>query len=129
MRDFGRNMKVREVMTRGIMDIDGDATAEEAMRKMHEWRVSSLLSDGGIVTWRDILSKVIAQGKNPQDVRVKEIMSNPVVTVHPDATVEDIAKIISNREIGKFPVADDNGIVGFVSSSDVLRAMVLEGRG
>jgi len=127
MRDFGRNMKVREVMTRGIMDIDGDASVEEAMSKMHEWRVSSLLSDGGIVTRRDILAKVIARGRSPDEVRVKEIMSNPVVTVHPDATVEDMAKIISNREIGKFPVVDD-GVVGFISSSDVLKALALEGR-
>jgi len=113
-------------MTRGTINIGREATVAEAIEKMHDCRISSLLVDEGIVTRRDVLAKVIAPGRNPAKVKVSEIMSDSLVTVHPDASVEDMAKIIHKREIGKFPVADDNGIVGFVSSGDVLKAVVLE---
>ena len=119
-------MRIRDVMTRGTINIGREATVLEAIEKMHDCRISSLLVDEGIVTRRDVLAKVIAPGRNPAEVRVSEIMSDSLVTVHPDASVEDMAKITHKREIGKFPVADDNGIVGFVSSSDVLKAVVLE---
>ncbi|MBU4266954.1 MAG: CBS domain-containing protein [Candidatus Altiarchaeales archaeon] len=120
-------MRIREVMTRGTINIGGEATVMEAIEKMHDCRVGALVVDNSaIVTRRDVLAKVIAPGRNPAEVKVSEIMSDSLVTVHPDATVEDMAKIIHKREIGKFPVADDNGIVGFVSSGDVLKAVVLE---
>ena len=114
-------------MTRGTINIGREATVLEAIEKMHDCRISSLLVDDGIVTRRDVLAKVIAPGRNPAKVKVSEIMSDSLVTVHPDASVGDMAKIIHKREIGKFPVADDNGVVGFVSSGDVLKAVVLEG--
>jgi len=122
-------MRVFEVMTGGVLRIDEDETVKEAMRKMHEWRISSLIvGNEGIVTRRDILTKAIAREKNPEETKVGEIMSNPVVTVHPDATVEEMLRLVREKDIGKFPVAHKGKIVGFISSGDVLRAMVLENK-
>jgi len=119
-------MRVFEVMTRGVLRVDEDETVKEAMRKMHEWRVSTLVSGDGIVTRRDILM-MIGDGKRPEEVKVGEICK-PAVMIHPDATVEEMLRLVREKDIGKFPVAHKGKIVGFISSGDVLRAMVLENK-
>ncbi len=121
-------MKINEIMTSGIISIERDAPVSEAMKKMLDRRVSSLIIEKGngkgygIITRKDIITKIIAEGKNPKEILVKEFMSEPLHTISPDKDVEETARLMAEMDIRRFPVMQDNKIIGLVSNTDILRA-------
>jgi len=126
-------MYVHEVMTRGVITIERDASAAEALKKMMDRRVTSLLverggtlDDYGIVTRKDLLDKVVAAGGNPHDVKVKEIMSEPLLNINSNIRVENVARLMAKTGIRRFPVLDNGQVVGLVSNSDIIKAYALE---
>jgi CBS domain-containing protein len=97
---------------------------------MNKFSVSSLIvsSEGdivGIVTERDILTRVVASGQNPEEVTVREIMSEPIIVVNPDTPLEQAVQIMLMERIKKLPVMDKDGekvkLVGILSMTDVAR--------
>ncbi|MFP3905195.1 MAG: CBS domain-containing protein, partial [Armatimonadota bacterium] len=89
----------REIMTTGVVMIDGIATVAEAIAKMKQQGVRALIVDRreeddayGIVTQRDICYKVLAEGLDPNEVKVHEIHSKPLVVVNPDLDVKYVAR-------------------------------------
>ncbi|MBU4406040.1 MAG: CBS domain-containing protein, partial [Candidatus Altiarchaeota archaeon] len=93
-------MYVHEVMTRGVITIERDASAAEAMKKMMDRRVTSLLverggtlDDYGIITRKDLIDKVVAAGGNPHEVKVREIMSEPLLNINSNIRVENVARL------------------------------------
>ena len=115
-----------EVMTRHVVDVSPDATVAEAIEKMKQWNVSSLLvqrmSPGdtwGFVSQTDIVEKVIAEGREPGQVLVQEIMTKPVITVPPNCSLMDCAALMARADIRRVLVFDGQDIVGIVSSSDI----------
>ncbi len=126
-------MYVHEVMTRGVITIERDASAAEALKKMMDRRVTSLLverggtlDDYGIITRKDLLDKVVAAGGNPHDVKVKEIMSEPLLNINSNIRVENVARLMARTGIRRFPVLDNGQVVGLVSNSDIIKAYALE---
>jgi len=118
-----------DVMTRDVVSIHADATVAEAMQLMYDKRVSSLLVEPlsdldthGFVSRRDIVEKVVAQGRQPEDCRVTDIMSKPLVTVPPDCALQDCAILMSRTSIRRVLVFDGRKIVGIVSNTDILKA-------
>ncbi|MFQ5341682.1 MAG: CBS domain-containing protein [Anaerolineae bacterium] len=118
-----------DVMTRDVVSIHAEATVAEAMQLMYDKRVSSLLVEPrsdldthGFVSRRDIVEKVVARGRQPEDCRVMDIMSKPLVTVPPDCALRDCAILMSNTSIRRVLVFDGRKIVGIVSNTDILRA-------
>ncbi|MFQ5593706.1 MAG: CBS domain-containing protein [Anaerolineae bacterium] len=119
-----------DVMTRDVVSIHHDATVAEAMQLMYEKRVSSLLIEPrsdlvdthGFVSRRDIVEKVVAKGRRPEDCRVAEIMSKPLVSVPPDCALRDCAILMNRASIRRVLVFDGRKIVGIVSNTDILRA-------
>jgi CBS domain-containing protein len=84
---------VRDVMARRVFLVEANSSAKNAARMMNKFSVSSLIvsSEGdivGIVTERDILARVVASGQNPEEVTVREIMSEPIIVVNPDTPLE-----------------------------------------
>jgi len=81
----------------------------------------------GMVTASDMIEKVIAEGANPTEVYVRDIMSTPVVTVNESATIGEAAELMSEYMIGKLPVVDDaGGLVGIVTSLELARWLAKE---
>lgn len=126
-------MYVHEVMTRGVITIERDASAAEALKKMMDRRVTSLLverggtlDDYGIITRKDLLDKVVAAGGNPYDVKVKEIMSEPLLNINSNIRVENVARLMAKTGIRRFPVLDNGQVIGLVSNSDIIKAYALE---
>jgi CBS domain-containing protein len=62
----------------------------------------------GIITDRDITCRSIAPGKNPLSMTVREVMSSPVITVHPDATLEQCNELMATHQVRRLPVVDAN---------------------
>jgi len=127
-----KTIKVRDIMTRGIIKVGRDTLVIDAMKTMLDRRVTSLIveaengSDWGIITRKDIVNKVVACRSDPKKIKVKDIMSIPLLTVHPDMTVDNVARLMAKTNIRRFAVSEGNDIIGVVSNSDIFKAVTLE---
>lgn len=121
---------IKEIMSTKLEMIDVTKNAQEAAKKMNDKRISSLLVvDGdskseepmGIVTERDLVIRVCAAGTNSKDVGIREIMSSPIVTVEPDATVETAAELMLSNKVRHLLVIDEQTRkpVGIIAPSDL----------
>lgn len=121
---------VQDVMARGVVTVDSSQSAKNAARLMTKFGISALvvLTDGelvGILTERDIITRVVASGNDSDSVTIKEIMTEPVVVVNPEMPIENAAKIMLHEKIKKLPVVvkEDAGLrlVGMLSITDIAR--------
>lgn len=123
---------VGEVMTQGIISIREDASVEDAMKEMFDRRVTSLIVETeegngyGIITRKDIVTKVIAEDKDPGELRVEDIMSTSLQTISIDEDIKDVAVLMAKSGIRRFPVMDEGMLVGLVSNSDILKAETIK---
>jgi CBS domain-containing protein len=123
-------MKVREIMTATPACCTPDATASHAAQMMKEQDtgiipiVESEYSRKviGVVTDRDLCLMVVAEGRNPESVTVKEVMTSDVIACRPDADVEKAVALMRENRIRRIPVLDaDWMILGIVSMADLLQ--------
>jgi isocitrate dehydrogenase len=121
---------VADVMTKHVVDIDPGATVSDAIGRMKQWNVSSLLvkGEGGMANWgfmteTDVIEKVVADGLDPAAICVGEIMSTPVITASPKHSLQECAAMLARADIRRVLVYDGQDIVGIVSSSDIFNAL------
>lgn len=120
--DKPRIIRVRDVMYKGIISIDGMATTREAVRKMRENKVFSLLVNKrhqddawGIVVSQDIIRGAILPGRSLDEVNVYEVMTKPVITVPADMDIRYAVRLIYRAGIRRAPVEDRGELVGMIS--------------
>ncbi len=119
---------VRDWMMDLVVFVDPDQTVYEILSIMRRRYINSVMvkkseenPEFGIVTSRDITDKIVAEVKNPKDIKVKEIMSYPIISISHSASVKECAKLMREKDIHHLPVMDESGlIVGMVSASDFL---------
>jgi CBS domain-containing protein len=118
--------RASDVMTKYVVDIEADATVAEAIDKMKQWNVSSLLvqrqsptDTWGFMSQTDVIEKVVAKGLDPATIQVHEIMTKPVITVPPSCSLHDCAALMARADIRRVLVFDGQDIVGIVSSTDI----------
>jgi CBS domain-containing protein len=80
----------------------------------------------GIFTERDVLRRVVAVQLDPSTTLVRDVMTSPVITVLPETPLEECRALMSDRRIRHLPVVGPSGLVGLVSSGDVLALEVAE---
>jgi CBS domain-containing protein len=121
---------VKEIMSTHLETIDVRENAQKAAKKMNEKGISSVLiidrdtkseEPIGIVTERDLVKRVCAVGTNSKDVGIREIMSSPIATVEPEATVETAADLMLSNRFRHLLVVDEQTRkpVGIVAPSDL----------
>ena len=108
-----------------VLEIDADASVREAVERMVQNNVGSLLVtvDGevtGIVTERDYLRRVMLEGRT-EEAPVREIMSSPLVVAKLETTVDECMAMMTDRRIRHIPVVDEEKVVGLVSIGDVVK--------
>jgi CBS domain-containing protein len=116
-------MKVSEIMTKAtVTDAADDSLAEAAARVWNAQTGSLLVMDGddllGIVTERDLL-RTIVQGQDPHEVSLKDVMRTDVITVGPQTTLKEAAKLMATKWIRHLPVTEGSRVVGIVSQRDL----------
>ena len=123
-------MKVEDIMNRDLVFIDGNASVKDAIELMLERRIRSLLvkprnerDSYGIITVRDIVFGVFANELKPEDVRVEDIASKPIVTVSKGTELKDVIRFMKRFNIARVFVLDNGKIVGVVALMDIMRAM------
>ncbi len=119
-------MKAQDIMTQEVATIHGSATVAEAVKLMKLKGLRSLVVDRrndedayGLVTEADITNKVVAYGKDPQDVRVSEVMVKPCVVINPDLAIEYVARLFAQTGIDRAPVIRGD-LIGIISVTDIL---------
>ena len=116
---------VRDIMTRPVITADANLDILSAAKIMSLANVGSLIivSEGkatGILTERDLVKKVIAQGVDPRSVLVGEIMSAPVVSIEPDASLRDAAALMLKSGVKRLPVISNGRLVGIITDTDLV---------
>lgn len=116
---------VRDVMTKVVIVADPEITVFEAAKKMASKRIGGLVvvKSGrpiGLVTERDILWKVTAKDGNPKKVKVRQIMTTPVVTVTPLATLRAAARVMIGHNVRRLVVTRLDNVEGIVTARDVV---------
>ncbi len=117
---------VVEIMSTTPVTIAEDASVADAAVLIRDKHVGSLIvvHDGrptGIVTERDIVTKVAAPDRSSKSTTVHEIMSAPLVAVHPHQEVAEAAKVMAARKIRRLPVIKEGKLVGMLTENDIIR--------
>jgi CBS domain-containing protein len=118
--------KVREIMTENPTAVRRDATVDEAAQLMKREDVGSLpVVDGdtlvGIVTDRDIVLRVVAEGREPRSTTVGEVHSDDPVAVEPEQDFDEALQRMARHQVRRLPVVDGGRLVGVVAQADVAR--------
>jgi CBS domain-containing protein len=121
-------MKVKEVMTPNPAFATAAATLEQIARMMVDHNCGAIpIVEApqsevlvGIITDRDITCRTLAKGRNPMGMRAQDVMSTPLVTVEPDADLEECCMTMGLNQLRRIPVVEETGkCVGIVSVADV----------
>ncbi len=120
-------LEVGDIMTPKVITAEEDTPVTQISKDMELSGVGSVVitRDGkpvGIITDRDIALKLTMKMKDriPREVRAKEIMSSPLITVEPTTSVEKACEILAEKGIRRLPVIDDDKLVGIVSVRNIL---------
>ena len=125
-------MKVSDILSSkgsNVYSVTGDITVYEALKMMGEKNVGALLviEDDhlkGIISERDYARKIILKGKSSNETMVKEIMTEKVITVLPEDDIEKCMELMSGRKIRHLPVLKDDKVLGVISITDVVTAII-----
>lgn len=116
---------IREAMTKKVTTVSDDLSVSEAAKIMEKRNIGSVIvvkdkSPAGIVTERDITYRVVALDKKPSTVKVSNIMSKPIKTIKPDATLTEASKIMARCNIRRLLVIKDEKLVGIITNKDIV---------
>ncbi|TMJ97175.1 MAG: CBS domain-containing protein [Actinobacteria bacterium] len=118
--------QIRDVMTENVKSAEPSTSVREAARLMAGEDIGPVpVVEGerlvGIVTDRDLVVRVIAEGKDPDSTTVGEIVSADVVTVSPDQDLDEALKLLARHQVRRLPVVENDRLVGIVAQADVAR--------
>ena len=120
------NVKISGVMTKDLITVSLGSTVEDVVKKMVDYDVECIPvidAEGilhGLVTFRDIVVKVVYPPTKVRESQVEKIMSKTLVTCNPNSTVLDVVKIMKNKHLRRVPVVDaKNKLVGLVTDFDL----------
>ena len=134
MKQLGNVIRVRDVMKSEVDVVDGMLTVTEALKSMKYPDTHTLVVDKrhdddeyGVVLFRDMAKKVLAHDHSPNRMNIYEIMSKPVISVHPDMDIRYVSRLFDRFGLSRAPVLEHHKVIGLVSYSDiVLKGMMME---
>ena len=122
-------MLVRDVMSNPVITMDENEASNKAAVSMDMNDVGAVIVTNkagksiGIITERDLVIRVLAKNVKPDTVKAKEIMTTPLVTIEPEATISDAARRMTRLDIRRLGVIYKGNLLGIISSKDILGVM------
>ncbi len=123
-------IRVKDVMKTDFGTIDGIATVDDALKKMKALKTAVLIvnkrhdnDEYGMITCGDIARHVLAKDRAPNRVNVYEIMSKPIISVHPEMDIRHCSRLFADYNLVRAPVIENRAVIGIVSPN----SLVLDG--
>jgi CBS domain-containing protein len=118
--------QVRENMTSSVVTIEPSASIVDAAKTMIEQEKGPLPVVEGkrpvaMVTDRDIIARVVAAGKDPSSLKVRDIATTDLATVSPDADIDEARRLMAERQLDRLLVVEGDNLVGIISEADIRR--------
>ena len=116
---------VNQIMSKNVLTADQSSSIQESALNMSKLKIGCVIvtKDNkpiGIVTERDFVTKVAAEGR-PLFTEICEIMSTPLITIDPEETVWEASEIMKRESIHKLPVKENEKIIGIVTTTDIIK--------
>jgi len=122
-------LRIEDVLIRKIITIESEASVKDATEKMKQYSTSCLVvlsgkRVDGILTTRDVISRIVARGLDPGNIRVNDIATRPVIMMRPEAPLDEAIKIMLQRKIKKIPLIsgdkENARLYGLLSLTDII---------
>lgn len=128
IRDLPLYRMTKEIMSKDVATINPEGSLDEAARKMGAKHIGSLIVEKyqtpiGIVTERDLLSKVLALGLFLTGEKVEGVMSYPLSTISLTAKIKEAAQLMMTSKKGRLAVFDAGRLVGIITASDLIKSL------
>jgi len=119
-------LKVKDVMVTDLVTVKADISVKKAVKVMNDFEIGCLIvvEDGeavGIITERDILKRIVVEGRNPEKTLVGEVMSKPLIVTSPETSLKEAIESMFKHKIKKLPVVEGGKLVGLVTFTDIAR--------
>ncbi|KFM19784.1 Inosine-5'-monophosphate dehydrogenase protein [Marine Group I thaumarchaeote SCGC AAA799-P11] len=119
------NTFVNQVMSKNVLTSEKSTSLQDAAQEMKSRNVGCVIVTDkskpiGIVTERDFVTKVAAEGR-PLFTEISEVMSSPLITVEPEETIWEASEIMKEKLIHKLPVIENEQVIGVITTSDIVR--------
>ncbi len=124
-REIEREVSVAEVMNKTVIVMDINSDIPDIAREMINRDAGSVVitENGkamGIITERDLAKNVIAEDIRPSEVRASEILSSPLITIKPNASIVEASEVMLKANIKRLPVLENDMVIGVISNTDIL---------
>ncbi len=122
-------MLVKDVMSSPVVTTDEEAPSNKIAKLLNENKFGCVIvtnQDGkplGIITERDLVVRVLAKNLKPEDILAKDVMTAPLATIEPEATISDAARRMSRLDVRRLGVIYRGDLIGVISSKDILGVM------
>ena len=119
------NTFVNQVMSKNVLTVDKSTSLQEAAQNMKKSNVGCVIvtedaKPAGIVTERDFVTKVAAEGR-PLFTEISEVMTTPLITIDPEETIWEASEAMKEKGIHKLPVKENEQIIGIVTTTDIVK--------
>lgn len=117
-------LEAKNVMATEVAIMKQGASVKKAAEIMAKEDITAIIvtAEGkakGIVTERDILKRIVVEDKNAKEIKLKEIMSSPLVTIEPTTNLEEAARLMFEKKIKNLPVVHENRLIGLINLQDI----------
>jgi len=119
-------MKAHEIMNKNVLSVNQDTSAKQAVKIMAKNDIGALIVqiEGptfGIFTQRDLLARVVAEGKDLEYTKIKDVMTESVKCAQADDSVDDVLRVMYEENVRYLPVMDKRKLIGIISTADLFK--------
>ena len=121
------NLRVKDLMEKNVIAVDSATTVADAIKVMLQSNVWSVVVvkrglPEGVVTERDLIRRCVAKGLVPDRLPVEKIMTSPLITIGPDATIREAMSLMMEKDIRRLFVVNEGKIVGRITQGHLLES-------